>query len=76
MPYCAAQVWGLGSPDPNFTLEGHMKGVNCLDYFAGGDKPYLISGSDDQLVKVGPTMPITKVVSQPLGIVVLAGMCQ
>ena len=47
------KLWGLGSPDPNFTLEGHQKGVNCIDYFTGGDRPYLISGSDDQLVKVG-----------------------
>eukprot|EP00897_Mesotaenium_endlicherianum_P002794 jgi/Mesen1/2542/ME000161S01590 len=46
------KIWGLGSPDPNFTLEGHSKGVNCIDYFTGGDRPYLISGSDDQLVKV------------------------
>ncbi len=44
------QVWGLGSPVPNFTLEGHDKGVNCIDYFAGGDKPYLISGADDRFV--------------------------
>lgn len=21
---------------PNFTLEGHEKGVNCVDYFTGG----------------------------------------
>jgi hypothetical protein len=35
-------VWQLGSPTPNFTLEGHEKGVNCVDYYSGGDKPYLI----------------------------------
>lgn len=46
------KIWSLGSPDPNFTLEGHQKGVNCLDYFTGGDRPYLITGSDDQLIKV------------------------
>lgn len=46
------KVWNLSSIDPNFTLEGHMKGVNCVDYFIGGDKPYLISGSDDQTAKV------------------------
>jgi coatomer subunit beta' len=45
-------VWSLGSPDPNFTLDGHDKGVNCIAYYAGGDKPYLISGGDDFLVKV------------------------
>lgn len=42
------QVWQLGSPNPNFTLEGHEKGINCVDYFQGGDKPYLISGADDR----------------------------
>lgn len=29
------QVWSLGQPLPNFTLEGHEKGVNCVDYFTG-----------------------------------------
>ncbi len=42
------KVWQLGSPHPNFTLEGHQKGINCIDYFQGGDKPYLISGADDR----------------------------
>lgn len=46
------KVWQLGSTTPNFTLEGHEKGVNCLDYYGGGDKPYLISGADDRLVKI------------------------
>jgi coatomer subunit beta' len=46
------KVWQLGSPQPNFTLEGHEKGVNCVDYYTGGDKPYLISGADDRLVKI------------------------
>ncbi|EFJ43300.1 hypothetical protein VOLCADRAFT_106879 [Volvox carteri f. nagariensis] len=46
------KVWSLGQPTPNFTLEGHEKGVNCVDYFTGGDRPYLISGADDRLVKV------------------------
>jgi coatomer subunit beta' len=32
----ACQVWSLGQPLPNFTLEGHEKGVNCVDYFTGG----------------------------------------
>ncbi len=30
------QVWSIGQPTPNFTLEGHEKGVNCVDYFNGG----------------------------------------
>lgn len=46
------EVWQLGSSSPNFTLEGHEKGVNCIDYYSGGDKPYLISGADDRLVKI------------------------
>eukprot|EP00124_Ichthyophonus_hoferi_P003757 Ihof_evm2s349 gene=Ihof_evmTU2s349 len=46
------RVWQLGSPVPNFTLEGHDKGVNCVDYYQGGDKPYLISGGDDGNVKI------------------------
>lgn len=46
------KVWQLGSSTPNFTLEGHEKGVNCVDYYHAGDKPYLISGADDRLVKI------------------------
>nr|CAB3232869.1 coatomer subunit beta'-like [Phallusia mammillata] len=46
------KVWQLGSSTPNFTLEGHDKGVNCVDYYNGGDKPYLISGADDRLTKI------------------------
>eukprot|EP00197_Chlamydomonas_leiostraca_P003888 CAMPEP_0202868228 /NCGR_PEP_ID=MMETSP1391-20130828/10511_1 /ASSEMBLY_ACC=CAM_ASM_000867 /TAXON_ID=1034604 /ORGANISM="Chlamydomonas leiostraca, Strain SAG 11-49" /LENGTH=917 /DNA_ID=CAMNT_0049548365 /DNA_START=115 /DNA_END=2865 /DNA_ORIENTATION=- len=46
------KVWSLGQPMPNFTLEGHDKGVNCVDYFTGGDRPYLISGADDKLIKI------------------------
>jgi len=46
------KVWQLGSGGANFSLEGHQRGVNCVDYSHGGDKPYLISGADDCLVKV------------------------
>eukprot|EP00727_Mastigamoeba_balamuthi_P006449 m51a1_g2424 Coatomer subunit beta' A (942) ;mRNA; f:812330-815630 len=46
------KVWGLNSSTPYFTLEGHEKGVNCVDYVADGDKPYLISGADDKTAKV------------------------
>lgn len=47
----------MGSSTPNFTLEGldgtgHDKGINCVDYYHGGDKPYLISGADDRMVKI------------------------
>ncbi|KAA8492792.1 Coatomer subunit beta'-1 [Porphyridium purpureum] len=46
------KVWNLSSPVPNFTLEGHEKGVNCVDYYNGTDKPYLASGGDDGLLKI------------------------
>ncbi|CAN4096868.1 unnamed protein product [Withania somnifera] len=46
------KIWNLGSPDPNLTLDAHLKGVNCVDYLTGGDKPYLITGSDDHTAKV------------------------
>ncbi|KAI8925123.1 coatomer WD associated region-domain-containing protein [Entophlyctis helioformis] len=46
------KVWSLGSRVANYTLEGHQKGVNCVDYYTGGDKPYLLSGGDDKLIKV------------------------
>ncbi|RVW41379.1 Coatomer subunit beta'-2 [Vitis vinifera] len=46
------QIWNLSSPAPDFTLDGHSKGVNCIDYFMRGSKPYLISGSDDHTAKV------------------------
>lgn len=52
------QIWSLGSPDPNFTLDGHQKGVNCVDYFTGGDRPYLITGSDDSTAKVCVLYPL------------------
>jgi coatomer subunit beta' len=42
------QVWGFGSNTPYFTLEGHEKGVNCIEYYPGGEKPYLVSGADDK----------------------------
>jgi len=44
------KVWAFNSTTPNFTLEGHEKGVNSVEYYIGGDKPYLISGADDKWV--------------------------
>lgn len=46
------KVWGLGSHVPHYTLEGHERGVNCLDYYPSGDKPYILSGADDRTVKI------------------------
>ncbi|KAH9588991.1 WD40 repeat [Trypanosoma melophagium] len=49
---CTVKVWSINSPVPNFQLEGHEDGVNCVDYYPGGDKPYLLSGADDQTVRL------------------------
>jgi coatomer subunit beta' len=46
------KVWSFSSPTPNFSLEGHERGVNCIDYYPGGDKPYIVSGADDHLLKI------------------------
>lgn len=49
------KVWGLTTNTPHFTLEGreaHSKGVNCVTYYPGGEKPYLVTGSDDKTVKI------------------------
>ena len=59
--FASCQVWQLGSGHANFTLEGHEKGLNCVDYFQGGDKPYLISGADDRLVILSVTVDVVSV---------------
>ncbi|KAM1786351.1 hypothetical protein FF1_039023 [Malus domestica] len=46
------KVWRIGSAGPEFTLEDHLKGVNCVHYFIRDNKTYLLSGSDDFTVKV------------------------
>ncbi|CAF4106707.1 unnamed protein product [Rotaria sp. Silwood2] len=46
------KIWQLESTQPAFTLEGHEKGVNCVNYCSDGDKPYVVSGGDDHLVKI------------------------
>eukprot|EP01038_Epipyxis_sp_PR26KG_P006138 gene6138-8463_t len=49
------KVWGLTANTAHFSLDGpggHEKGVNCIDYYPGGDKPYLLSGADDRTVKI------------------------
>jgi len=48
----SVKVWGLGSNVPHYTLDGHERGVNCVDYYPSGDKPYILSGADDRTVKV------------------------
>ena len=42
------KVWSLGSSTANFTLEAHDKGVNFVEYYQGGEKPYLITTGDDR----------------------------
>lgn len=46
------KMWTVGQPQPNYTLKGHEKGVNAIDFYPGLDKPFLVSGGDDFLVKV------------------------
>mmetsp|Transcript_57105 Transcript_57105/g.104928 ORF Transcript_57105/g.104928 Transcript_57105/m.104928 type:complete len:942 (-) Transcript_57105:86-2911(-) len=48
------KVWGTtgNNSSAHFTLTGHQRGVNCVEYAPTGEKPYLISGSDDQKVKI------------------------
>ncbi|RKP36923.1 coatomer subunit beta, partial [Dimargaris cristalligena] len=46
------KVWNMGSSVANYTLDGHTKGVNCVGYYYGNDRPYLVSGADDCQIKV------------------------
>jgi coatomer subunit beta' len=46
------KVWNLGSQVPNYTLEGHEKGVCTIAYYPGSDKPYLASGGDDKQIRL------------------------
>mmetsp|Transcript_85471 Transcript_85471/g.178585 ORF Transcript_85471/g.178585 Transcript_85471/m.178585 type:complete len:958 (+) Transcript_85471:199-3072(+) len=48
------KVWGCtgNQTQAHFTMTGHAKGVNCVEYAPTGDKPYIISGSDDRTVKI------------------------
>lgn len=38
------KVWKLGEQESICTLEGHEKGVNCVEFLTGGR---IVSGSDD-----------------------------
>ena len=47
------KVWTLAAGKPSsYTLSGHSKGVNCVEFSPYPEKPYLLSGSDDKSVKV------------------------
>ena len=48
------KVWSLGNPVPNFSLEAHEKGVNYVDYYHGGDRPYMVTTGDDRYVPLLP----------------------
>jgi coatomer subunit beta' len=46
------KIWNITAESKaNFTLVGHNGGVNCVDFYKG-DKPYIVSGSDDRTVKI------------------------
>jgi coatomer subunit beta' len=49
---CTIKGWSLGSFLPQYTLKGHTRGINCLDYYPYDDKPYIVSGADDWTVKI------------------------
>lgn len=46
------KVWSLGSPVANFSLQAHDKGVNYVEYYYGGDRPYMVTTGDDRTVKI------------------------
>ncbi|OMJ89059.1 hypothetical protein SteCoe_8885 [Stentor coeruleus] len=47
------KIWGItGTNNAHYSLIGHTQGVNCVEYYPGGDKPYIISGGDDMKIRV------------------------
>lgn len=46
------KVWSLGSSVANYSLEAHEKGVNYVEYYHGGDRPYIVTTGDDRTVKI------------------------
>lgn len=46
------KIWTLGSNQANFTLDAHDKGVNYVEYYHGGEKPYLLTCGDDRTIKI------------------------
>lgn len=43
------KIWDINTNAPHFTMSGHSKGVNCLNFYPAGDKPYLVTGADDKV---------------------------
>lgn len=48
----SVKVWSINNPTFNYQLEGHEDGLTCVQYYPLGDKPYLLSGSDDFTVRL------------------------
>lgn len=48
------KIWSIQGKksSANYSLTGHKAGVNCVDFSKSFDKPQLVSGGDDGLVKV------------------------
>ena len=45
---------GPVSVKPNYTMGegGHEKGINCIDFYGGSDRPFLVTGSDDHTIRI------------------------
>lgn len=50
------QVWTMSQPTPAFTLDGHDKGVNSVDYFSGGMRLNLTALQQEQTVSPSLTL--------------------
>lgn len=48
------KIWSIQGKktSSNYSLIGHKAGVNCIDFSKSFDKPQIVSGGDDGLVKV------------------------
>jgi coatomer subunit beta' len=53
-PVCSAtySCFHFFAAFPVCFLVSPERGVNCISYFRGGDRPYLASGADDHKVRV------------------------
>jgi len=46
------KIWAPDSSESKYTLSGHSKTVNCLEFFTRDHHQYLITGSDDCTAKI------------------------
>ncbi|KAJ5072967.1 coatomer subunit beta'-1 [Anaeramoeba ignava] len=44
------KFWGIESPVARFTLDAHHRGVNTVAFSLWEDRPFIVSGSDDQTI--------------------------